>query len=194
MQFTYSDDSTNDHEKLIIINRHFVNSPDNGEEIKFAINLMLEIFSEAETFTFDIQTSRIESIATVEWTILPRGERIWESFQKGESYQHTTRSEQTLIHERFDTIQSFHPDRIFQGKAGYTGYVVFEFKYKQLFVFDSIKYGNATYIFSGEWESISKLSKKEIIQNGLAKDRLIHKKGWDTQISKYLNGSVETRK
>ncbi|AZZ60420.1 hypothetical protein DSM07_03360 [Oenococcus sp. UCMA 16435] len=194
MRFRYLNDVGNGREKLIIIDRHFVNSTDNDEEIKFAINLLLEIFSEAETLTFDPLTSRVVPIETVEWQILPKGERIWESFQRGKSYQHTTKSEKTLIQRRLKKIESFSPDRIFQGIGGYTGYLVFEFKDKQLFIFDSIVYGNATYIFAGEWKNVSKLTKKEIIQNHLAKDRLVHMLGWETQISKYLSKSGGTTK
>ena len=40
---------------------------------------------------------------------------------------------------------------------------------ENIYIFDSIIYGDATYIFENDWEKVSKLSKKEIIKNNLAK-------------------------
>lgn len=47
-------------------------------------------------------------------------------------------------------------------------------------------YGKATYIFENDWKTVSKLTKKEIIQNKLAKDRIIHNNKWEENVSKYI--------
>ena len=41
-------------------------------------------------------------------------------------------------------------------------------------------------IFEGEWENVSKLSKKEIIDRRLAKDRIVHNNDWKKKIVKYF--------
>lgn len=67
--------------------------------------------------------------------------------------------------------------------------MVFEFEKKELYIFESIAYGNATYIFEGEWENVSKLSKKEILDRRLAKDRIVHYNDWEKNINKYLKNN-----
>lgn len=51
---------------------------------------------------------------------------------------------------------------------------------------DSIIYGNATYIFEGDWIIVSRLTKSEIIKNKLAKDRIVHNNNWKENINKYF--------
>lgn len=90
------------------------------------------------------------------------------------------------MEDRIHFINQFNPDSIIQDTGGYTGYLAFGFKDKELFIFDSIKYGNATYIFEDDWEEVSKLTKKEIIRNDLAVDRIYHDNNWEQQIESYL--------
>jgi hypothetical protein len=47
-------------------------------------------------------------------------------------------------------------------------------------------YGQATYVFDRDWKEVSKLTKKQIIDGGLAKARLIHNKSWKNEIDKLL--------
>lgn len=83
----------------------------------------------------------------------------------------------------------YDPSRAYQGVGGYSGYLVFEFGQGNLYVFESIMYGNATYIFENEWEEVSKLTKKEIIENQLAVARIIHNQAWSREVNRYLRGN-----
>lgn len=172
---------------IITVDKTFYNSPENYSEIVFAINLLLEIFGQAETFkvTEDNMLKTLNSIETVNWEILPKGERIWEGFNN-QIFSNFSPSERCLIKERFEYIDSFEPDSVKKGIGGYTGYLVFEFKDKNLYILDSILYGEATYLFEDDWEHVSKLTKKEIIHNQLSKDRIVHNKQWKRKIQKYL--------
>ncbi|MGO3752045.1 MAG: hypothetical protein ACTJGH_04665 [Peptoniphilaceae bacterium] len=174
-------------EKIVQINKVFQNNKENHQDILFAANLMLEIIGVVEAFNLDGNNKIIEidTVETVNWEILPSGERIWESFAKKQKGL-LSKSEKTLIRERFEFINEFQPDSIKKGIGGYTGYLVFEFKNKDIFIFDSIVYGDATYIFDNNWEYVSKLTKKEIITQGLAKDRIIHNKLWKRKVENYL--------
>lgn len=173
------------NDSLLIIDKKFTNTHDEFDDIKFCINLVLEIFSEAETFIN--KGKKLEPIIKkVPWEVLPKGEQIWKAFKDGKSYPNISKSERYLIKERFDYIESFKPDNEYQGTAGYTGYVVFCFENKQLYILDSVIYGNATYIFSDSWENVSKLSKKEIIQGNLEKKRIIHSPNWKRELKKEL--------
>ncbi|MDF7683345.1 hypothetical protein PT287_07500 [Lactobacillus sp. ESL0679] len=174
-------------DKKLIISKKFINNKNELNNIKFAINLLLEIFSEAETFEINEESRKIESIKeTVNWQILPKGERIWKVINEGKSRKLISKSESKRIDERFKYINRFIPDKIYQGIGGYTGYLVYEFKKAKIYVFDSVMYGNATYIFNRSWEEVSKLTKKEILENHLEERRIIHSNNWKAELKNML--------
>lgn len=156
-------------EECFIINKEFNNNKAQYLNIKSAFNLLLELFKEVETFTLSVDGSKINSVTKrVPWEILPKGDKIWSAFKNGELINQVSKSAKILIEERFDYLESFEPDVEYQGSAGYTGYVVFGFTDKNIYVLDSVLYGNATYIFSGNWKDVSQMTKKQIIEGKLA--------------------------
>lgn len=171
--------------KILIIDTEYSCTKENDNEIIFGANLLLEIFGEVNTFTTNKENKIIEPTETLNWKILPKGEKIWNAFN-GRQNTHLSISEQHLITERFNYIQQFQPDVVRQGIGGYTGYLIFEFTQKNLFIFDSIMYGDAMYVFEDDWEAVSKLNKKEIIQEQLAKERIIHNNHWKSKLKKHL--------
>lgn len=178
---------TSRNELLVIVNKEIVNTPENQEIIIFGANLMLEIFGVVDTYIVNQNTGIIlsQNIKSVDWEILPQGQRIWD-FVKKRTQSKVSASEQQLMHKRLEFIEKFKPTNVFQGIGGYSGYLVFEFAERNIYVFDSVMYGNATYIFEGEWREVSKLTKKEIIDNQLAVERIIHNNAWSKKIIKYL--------
>lgn len=178
---------TQNEEKIVKVNRTFQNNKQDNLDIIFAANLMLEILGIVETFNLDNSDNIVETetVETINWEILPPGEMIWESVEKRQKNL-LSKSSKTLIKERFDFINEFRPDSIKKGIGGYTGYLIFEFKKQSIFIFDSIIYGDATYIFEDDWEQVSKLTKKEIITQSLAKERIVHNKLWERKIREHL--------
>lgn len=154
--------------------------------IKFMVNLLVEAVGEAEIFPLDSITGMpVRVIKTVNWQIIPKGERIWD-FIKQDIDHGVSKSEKVMIKERFKALENYLPDGMYKGLDSYIGYVVFYYKSKGLYVFDSIMYGQATYVFDRDWKEVSKLTKKQIIDGGLAKARLIHSKSWRNEIDKLL--------
>lgn len=177
------------NDNIFIIEKKFIKGNDNFEEIKFGVNLLLEIFGSAETFLIDgneLKTPTKEEIMKVNWEIFPKGDHVWDYVQKHERTYGLSKSSNILIKERFNFIESFKPSFKCVGKAGFTGYVVFYFKNEEIYIFDSIKYGNATYIFDGDWESLSKMTKQQIISGHYEKKRLVHNDQWKDNIKKEL--------
>lgn len=186
-EFKYVIFSDKEDNQYFILNKEFENNENDNENILFGANLTLEIFNEVGTFIMDSNQNFFDTslFKSVNWEIIPKGEKIWEFFNN-RIIENISKSEQILIKERFDYINSFEPDCIRKGIGGYTGYLIFEFTDKNLFIFDSILYGNAIYVFKNNWENISKLTKKEIIQNNLAEERIIHNNYWKNKLNKYL--------
>ena len=56
--------------------------------------------------------------------------------------------------------------------------MVFGFTGRNLYILESMFPYNATYVFEGDWEYLSKLSKAEILSEKLHKARIIHTSKW----------------
>ena len=87
---------------------------------------------------------------------------------------------------RFEFINSFSPDFVATGNGGFNDYVVFGFTDKNLYVLENSFAGNATYIFSSDWQTLSQLTKAEILEENLQEFRLIHKKNWKRSVREIL--------
>lgn len=175
-------------EKILIANYIFKKQEldrNNLDLIKFIVNLLIETVGNAEIFPLDSITEMpVRVIETVNWQILPKGERIYDFVKHG--INHVSKSEKVMIQKRVQFLESYFPDTIYKGVDSYTGYLVFYYKNKGLYVFDSIMYGQATYVFDKDWEKVSKLTKKQIIDNNIAKARLIHNNSWKSEVAKLL--------
>lgn len=174
-------------ESYFCVLKKFKKQKSMDEDIKFAANLLLEFFGEVDTLKFDEHNSIVLEVPVekVNWEILPQGEVLWESI-KNISKSIATRSELYFIKQRFEFLLNHNPSFIKEGLGGYTGYLVYGFEEKNIYIMDSIIYGNATYIFEGEWKVVSRLTKSEIIKNKLAKDRIVHNNNWEENINKYF--------
>lgn len=172
---------------LFVINKNFNNNKLEYEEIKFVINLILEIFGKCEVFILGDDNIILDNklVESVNWEILPKGERIWSCFNNRQ-INNVSKSEKILIDDRFNYINSFNPTSIKKGLGGYSDYLVFEFKDKNIYFFDSIIYGNAIYVIENDWKEVSKMSKKDILTLGMVKERIIHNDNWKKNLKKYL--------
>ena len=73
------------------------------------------------------------------------------------------------------------------GEESFNGYVVYGYTERNVYYFESNEPNNATYVFIGEWEEASKLTKRDIIMGKLCYKRLIHTKKWEKNISMIMN-------
>lgn len=79
-----------------------------------------------------------------------------------------------FIQERLETLNVYGPDFTAVGRGGFEGYVICGFENQGIYVVESGCYGNATYVFGHDWEYLSQLTKKEILDDNLQEDRVIH--------------------
>lgn len=172
-----------------IENRKYYSSPilkmsSHGEEyIKHVANLFLEIFG-----GFEISNGKEipkEKIKVLSWKMLPPGEY---PFERMADYLKEVAGESSrtypVIEDRTKFINSFGPKQIYVGVGGFDDYMAYEFD--NVVVLESIKIDNALYVFKKDWERVSKLTKKEIIQSRLAHKRIIHKDGWKDSLHAIL--------
>jgi len=174
-------------EKIIVAPEQEINFQSPGA-LLHVINVFLEIFGQCEVLSKNLKEYTIVNMTRLNWRILPPGKWPWEKFEKEVKLLITQASEnkQIVIKYRLQAIEKFGPEFIAIGQAGFSGYIAFGFPKKNLYVLESIYSGNATYIFEEKWEELSKMSKAQILQENLQKNRIIHRESWETEINKLL--------
>ena len=115
---------------------------------------------------------------------MPPGKWPWERVEKEVStlVEKAPGQNQIAIRYRLETPTSFNPGFVAIGQAGFSGYLIFVFPEKNLFVLESLYTGNATYVLEENWEGLLKLTKAEIIRGKMQKYRIIHRENWDYYI------------
>lgn len=177
-----------DNNEKIVSSDKLVYNENNKNLIKHTINLFLEIFGECVVVDNEFLSRQKTKIKKVSWNILPKGVMPWVEL-KGALIDLLDRTEVESKEDalrRFEFINSFSPDFVATGNGGFNDYVVFGFEDRNLYVLENSFAGNATYIFNNDWETLSQLSKAEILVEKLQEHRLIHKKYWKRSIKDIL--------
>lgn len=159
----------------------------NDEDFLHIINLFLEIFQECKIFTENLDEVAITPTKRLNWEILPRGPMPWNNLLEIVKPIVKRVTNPKVVLHRLYIINNFNPDFRAMGTAGFTGYIVFGFEKRGIYVFESMMYGNATYIFDENWKELSKKSKAEILDENLQKSRIIHLEGWQREIDNLFN-------
>jgi hypothetical protein len=158
------------------------------EVLLHAINLLLEIFGECYVYTENLDEIIKTDQIRLNWKILPEGKQPWQKLKNELKpiISKTREGKRELIEKRLETINAFEPEFTAVGAAGFAGYIIMGFPSSKIFVLESLYYGNATYVLGTDWESISKLTKAEILDENLHKDRVIHRVSWFNKIKNIL--------
>lgn len=162
----------------------------NKETITHVVNLFLEIFGECEFFTNDLESIIRTSIRRLNWAVLPQGEMPWERFKKEVEpiVKNAPEGNQPVLYYRLKTVNDLKPDFRAIGIGGFHGYIVHGFTKYNIYVLESMYYGNATYVFGETWEELSKKTKAEILNERLQKARVIHRGGWKNKVEAIIKG------
>ncbi|TWT19796.1 hypothetical protein [Luteimonas wenzhouensis] len=158
-----------------------------GEWLRVAANVLLEGFGQVEFRQADL-TAACRPVRRLNWEILPRGRVPWS--QGSELLRRVIEvappSVQPVIRERIEAVEAHGPNFHAVGQAGFSGYWVFGFGERDLYVLESLSLDNATYVLGAGWEVVSRLTKAEIIHGGLAVARLVHDRTWPERLAQVL--------
>lgn len=151
------------------------------------VNLFLELFGECEVFSKTL-TALGGAIRRLNWQVLPTGKYPWAVLKQEVDKVLVTRppGSRVVIENRLEAIRREQPEFLAVGRAGFSGYLVFGFPAKELFVLESTLEDNATYVFGDDWEALAKMTKAEILSEDKQKDRIIHREGWENRIGALL--------
>jgi hypothetical protein len=159
------------------------------KKIVHAVNLILEIFGECQIFSENLNDLFKTPLKRLNWKVLPEGKMPWQKLNQElkSVLELAGKGKKIVIANRIETVNKYSPDFVAVGTAGFTGYIILGFPKKNIFVLESAYYGNATYVFEKQWEKLSQMTKAEILNESLQKDRIIHQKGWGTKINDLLS-------
>lgn len=150
------------------------------------LNVFLECFPSFEIVQPDL--TEPTQIRKLNWKILPPGQYPFERAQLAlEDYlRRLSEDDRATATERIRAITRHGPDFVAVGVGGFSDYVVFGFTERHRYVLESPNTGNATYIFKDDWESISRMSKREILLENRQETRLIHNTRWHKAVSEVI--------
>jgi hypothetical protein len=175
-------------EKLIVAPA-IVFDTQNEELITHAVNLLLEIFGICELRNENLDSIINVPIKKLNWDILPQGRKPWGELKALVSpvVDKLPEGNRVVIEKRVESINVFSPEFVAVGRAGFSGYLVFGFPEKSLFILESTQTNNATYVIENNWEQLSGLTKAEILNNNLHKQRVMHRENWFKEINTLLS-------
>jgi hypothetical protein len=178
----------NNTDVAVILSRKLTYSPSTQTEVKHVINLFLEIFGECQILRENLIPIVKAPTQRLNWNVLPPGRYPWEKAKEVvKNYtQNLSANKTAIIKNRLITITNHEPDFIAIGSAGFDGYWVLGFSKKNLYLLESLRFGNATYVLNQDWQAISQMTKAEIIAGELCEARIIHKEGWTVNINNLL--------
>ncbi|MCE7732492.1 hypothetical protein [Vibrio campbellii] len=152
-------------------------------------NLMLSCFGYFEVFDADLMEIKRPERKVLNWDILPPGEYPWNNKSSIKQLVSNKLSGQkkAKFERRTGFIEKLKPDFVASGRGGFNHYFIYGFEARNTFILESINDNNATYVFSDDWRELSQLTKAEIIQGDLAKNRIIHNASWETEVRKAVS-------
>lgn len=153
--------------------------------LKEAINLMLEIYGYCYIFDGDIQFDKTVKQRRCNWEILPPGKNPIDQVKR--RLKETGVGTDTYEVYRLEQIGKYDYDEMVEGTNGFTGYYAYLFE--KYCVFESAKYGNATYIvLRDDWEILSQKTKKVLFEEGKVENKIIHNSKWFQNITEVFKG------
>lgn len=160
---------------------------DSEESIVHLINLFLELFKKFE-FVDENLVAPVASVVKVNWKVLPAGVYPFSRVvnELTDLLKFLDENSRPVIQYRLKIISGYNPDFMAVGSGGFSDYVVLGFAEKKLFILESPKLGNATYVFRDEWEIFSQLTKRDILVGKLQHARLIHNSKWPSQLRQLI--------
>jgi hypothetical protein len=154
--------------------------------VKAVMNIVLEMIGHFEICTIE-KTPALPPVKQYEvpWEILRSGTRDHKALESyiEKTVEHKSKAQQVAIYSRHSHLQRYEPDFYVLGSQNFFGYVVYGFPRFNLFVFESNEVNNATYMFRGDWEQASRLTKMEVLSGCLQEARVYHTEQWEENIS-----------
>ena len=156
----------------------------NYHRILHTVNLLLEMFGECNIMDENLQSIHQPHLRRLNWNVLPEGRMPWEQLivQLNPVVEREPHGNQPVIRHRLQRVNTHGPAFVAVGQGGFDGYVIFAFPERHIFILECVHFGNATYVFGENWETLSQMTKAEILSNDMQQDRLVHQENWGRRL------------
>jgi hypothetical protein len=144
-------------------------------------NMMREALGGFEVLDKDLTSWVNAPIRRLHWQLLPPGRNPWESAIPALEgvVEHAPAGNRGVLRARLSAVGAKKPDFVAIGIGGFEGYAVFGFVRQKLCVLECPQVNNATYVLPMEsWESVSQMTKAEILDVGAHTARIVHTRSW----------------
>ena len=167
----------------------YSNTSDRHDDIRHAVNLLLEIAGMCELRSADLGALATPAVKRAAWAMLPTGRYPFARIDQHlrEVLKRSGQNVFKVIRDRQQTILTHGPAEMHVGLGGFENYIAYVFADRSLTVLECVRHGNAIYVFGRDWKELAKLSKAEIIDGDLHLARIVHSDGWKERLRKLLN-------
>ena len=174
--------------ELVLVTDQTVFNAENSGGCLHTVNLLLEYFGECHVLNQNLDSIIRVEVRRLNWQVLPEGVRPWPQMQTllKERIPKFDSDKNNVFRNNLAFLNDFKPSFAAVGRAGFSGYVIFGFPDKDDYVCESIYKNNATYVFAADWQRLSQLTKAEILNQSLQKDRVVHMPGWHDRVRTLL--------
>ncbi len=171
--------------QCLAVSPELQNTEKNAEKNAHIINLLLELFGSCEVVQADLATIPSPILKKANWRLLPSGAHPFDQIKVHVelAVRHMSEGTCSVILDRQKTLEEFGPEEKWVGEGGFNDYVAYVFKSYGLVVLESLRRDNAIYVFADNWQAVSKLTKAEILQDGLHHSRIVHVDGWKFKLA-----------
>lgn len=160
----------------------------------WSINVLQESTGTTGVFASNASADEYKATITIDWQIFPPGtaDEIVARLT-GSACPANAPDFEKHVRDRVRLFESFNPTNYIRGQGGFGSYFGAQFA-DDLVVFENLKYGNAAYILYQNWDEISRRSRLELLRDQDAHfDRVVHKRGWEDQLSALLHDKLFER-
>ena len=154
-----------------------------ADHLAEVVNLFLEIYGKCYIFSDEIEISESTRRRKCNWEILPPGEKP--SVHLANALRQQGEETDTFDIDRLKTLDCYNVEQIVEGINGFSGY--FAYVFSNYCVLESAIYGNATYVIPKEnWESFSQKTKKELLDESVVIEKVVHTERWKGRIRRII--------
>lgn len=159
------------------------------ESILRVFNLFLESFGQCFIAGGDGKSITRPRFKRLNWDLLPQGDYPWQKLETllRERIKVSCDEDVEVVLHRIQRLRSLNPSNYGIGRGGFRGYIAIQYPKTGYWVLESSAFDNATYVFDQDWLTLTNLTKKEVLEGAVCKQRIIHDKTWFSKVKRALD-------
>ncbi len=153
-----------------------------GRDLLANLNILQENTGHVNVYKSEAPIEEYLKTIYLNWEILPPGVRETDIAKIVSKFKITSEEDKNRFIERYDVLSNLKPEAFIAGTSGFRRYFGAKFS-DTLVAFENLEYGNAIYVMYEDWETLSQKNRIELLKgDNKGFDRIIHTKGWKTQL------------